>query len=128
MFEEYNPNPHGKRVGDCVVRALSKALDRSWSDTYISLCIEGYLQGDLPSANSVWDRLLIKHGFVRGTIPRECPVCYSVDDFASDHLTGVYVVGTGTHAVAVIDGTIYDAWQSSDEQPIYYYRKEKRDE
>lgn len=125
MVENYNPNPRGKRVGDCVVRALSKALDRSWNDTYISLCIEGYLQGDLPSANTVWDRFLLKQGYSRAIIPRECPVCYSVEDFAEDHPTGRYVVGTGTHAVAVIDGVIYDAWESSDEQPIYYYRKEE---
>lgn len=26
-FVYYNPNPQGKLVGDCVIRALSKALD-----------------------------------------------------------------------------------------------------
>ena len=29
MYIEYNPNPCGRRVGDCAVRAISKALD--WS-------------------------------------------------------------------------------------------------
>ena len=35
MYSYFNPNPHSKRVGDCVVRALSKATDKSWEDTYI---------------------------------------------------------------------------------------------
>jgi hypothetical protein len=35
-----------------------------------------------------------------------------------------FVIGTGTHAVAVIDGNIFDAWDSSHEIPQYYLEKE----
>lgn len=123
-WSEYNPNPKGKRVGDCVVRALTKAIGKSWQEIYVDLCIEGYVEADLPSANSVWDRYLIGNGFKRALIPSDCPKCYTVADFADAHPSGVYVVGTGTHAVAVIDGIIYDAWQSQNEQPIYFYYRE----
>ena len=34
MFEGYNPNPKGKNVDDCTVRAMSKALDQDWETTY----------------------------------------------------------------------------------------------
>ena len=27
MWIEYNPNPTGKQVGDCSIRAIAKALD-----------------------------------------------------------------------------------------------------
>lgn len=27
-FIQYNPNPRGNRVGDCVIRAISKATGR----------------------------------------------------------------------------------------------------
>lgn len=124
MWKEYNPNPKGKRVGDCVVRALSKALGMNWDDTYIALCVEGYLSCDLPSANAVWDRYLIKNGFKRYALSERCAECYTVRDFAEENPCGAFVVGTGTHAIAVIDGVIYDAWNSEDEQPIYYYCKE----
>ena len=30
MWEKYNPNPLSKLVGDCVIRALTKALDRTF--------------------------------------------------------------------------------------------------
>lgn len=28
MFQYYNPNPLGKQVGDCVIRAISKITER----------------------------------------------------------------------------------------------------
>lgn len=53
MWQQYNPNPNGARVGDCTVRAVSGALGQEWSDTFIGLCIEGMVLGDMPSANRV---------------------------------------------------------------------------
>ena len=31
MYVEYNPNPYNKRVDDCVVRGITKVLDRDWN-------------------------------------------------------------------------------------------------
>jgi hypothetical protein len=47
-----------------------------------------------------------------------------VEDFCRDNPEGTYVLGTGSHAIAVIDGNYYDAWDSGREQPMYYYRKD----
>ena len=33
MFVRYNPNPAGKNVGDCPVRAICKATGQGWHDT-----------------------------------------------------------------------------------------------
>ena len=99
MYSHYNPNPRGNRVGDCVVRAISKALDMSWEDTYIDLTIQGYIMGDLLSSNGVWGAYLKAKGFARNVIPENCPDCYTIEDFANEHREGVYVIGTGTHAV-----------------------------
>ena len=123
MFKYYNPNPMNKRVGDCVIRAISKALDLDWNDTYTALCLQGYVMSDLPSSNQIWGAFLRKQGFIRQVVPNECPDCYTVEDFCKDHPTGIYVLGTGSHAVAVVDGFYYDAWESGKEQPIYYYEK-----
>lgn len=123
MFQSYNPNPHGKHVGDCVIRALTKALDKEWHDIYIDLCIEGYISSDLPSGNYIWGRYLIKNGFKRDIISDECPDCYTIDDFCQEHPQGTFIVGTGTHAVCIKEGVIYDAWDSTGEQPIYFYYK-----
>lgn len=29
-FSYFNPNPEGKQVGDCTVRAIAKATGKSW--------------------------------------------------------------------------------------------------
>ena len=123
MYSHYNPNPNGNRVGDCVVRAVSKALDTTWEDAYIELTIKGYIMGDLLSSNVVWGSLLKEKGFDRDIVSADCPDCYTIEDFANEHPFGVYVIGTGTHAVCVVDGVIFDAWNSSEERPIYFYRK-----
>lgn len=123
MYEYYNPNPLGKNVSDCVVRAISKALDQSWETTYIELSLQGYLMGDLLNSNAVWSAYLKNKGFNRDIVSNDCPDCYTIDDFANEHPNGTFIVGTGTHAVAICDGVIYDAWQSENEQPIYFYYK-----
>jgi len=44
--------------------------------------------------------------------------------FCEDHPYGTYIVGTGTHAIACIDGNYYDTWDSGDESPLFYWKKE----
>lgn len=73
-----NPNPLGKKVGDCTIRAISLALDRTWDSVYAELCFYGFIFKDMPSTNSVWDSLLRDHGFKRYMIPDSCPECYTV--------------------------------------------------
>lgn len=120
-----NPNPHGLFVGDCVVRALSILLDQSWEKTYTDLTLQGFVSADMPSANHVWAAYLDGKGFSRETIPNTCPACYTVEEFAADHDKGRFLVATGSHVVAVIDGDYYDAWDSGKEVPAYYfYRKD----
>ena len=57
----FNPNPEGKRVGDCAVRALCKALGQDWEQVYTGLCLEGFALGDMPSADRVWGAYLRRH-------------------------------------------------------------------
>ena len=120
MYSYYNANPYKIRVGDCVIRAISKALNQSWEDTYIELCLLGYIMGDLPSSNAVWDNYLKTQGFVRDIVSADCPSCYTINDFCEEYPQGTYIIGTGTHAVCVIDSVLYDTWDSSGETPIYF--------
>lgn len=123
MYSYYNANPYKIRVGDCVIRAISKALNQPWEDTYIDLTIQGYLMGDLLSSNAVWGAYLKSKGFTRDIISNDCPECYTIEDFCNEHPKGTYIIGTGTHAVCIEDGCVFDTWNSSGETPIYYYYK-----
>ena len=124
-YTYYNPNPTGRSVGDCAVRALSKALDQTWEETYAGLAREGFIRGDLPNADSVWGPYLKARGFTRHFIPDDGLGAYTVSDFADDNPNGTFILSMpGRHVLAVVDGVLYDSWDSGGEIPVYYWTKE----
>lgn len=125
MWIEYNPNPVARRVGDCAVRAVAKALGVTWESAFAMIAANGYAMGDMPSSNSVWGAVLRQHGFYRHAIPNTCPDCYTAADFCADHPHGVFVLGFGDHVATVIDGDIYDSYDSSQFVPQYVWSKEE---
>lgn len=124
MWVKFNNNPMSRTVGDCAVRAVSLALGVDWEEAYNLISDAGYAMGDMPSSDSVWGAVLRQHGFYREAIPNSCPDCYTAADFAKDHPRGVYVLGFGGHVATIIDGNLYDSWNSMQEVPVYFwYRK-----
>lgn len=125
VFEEYNPNPVGRKVGDCAIRAIAKALNIDWETAFILVTANAYQMGDMPSSDSVWGAVLRENGFYKKAIPNYCPDCYTAEEFCYDHPEGVFVLGFGGHVATVVNGTLFDSWNSSQEIPIYYwYRKD----
>lgn len=49
VWREYNPNPAGRKVGDCSVRAVSAALGVDWETAYALMAVAGFNMGDMPS-------------------------------------------------------------------------------
>lgn len=124
-FVYRNPNPMKNLVGDCVIRGISILTNKPWEYVYIEIVTQGYNMYDMPSSNEVWGEYLKSQGFKRNIISNTCPECYSIRQFCKDHPYGKYLLATGTHVVAVIDGDYYDTWNSGDEVPIYYFSKEE---
>lgn len=126
MWKEYNPNPTGRRVGDCAVRAIAKALGVDWETAYGLISAAGYAMGDMPSSDSVWGAVLRQNGFYRAAIPNTCPDCYTVEEFCLDHPVGTFVVKSHNHVATVKDGILYDAFDSEMNVPYFYwYRKDE---
>ena len=123
MWKQCNPNPKGKYVGDCTVRAISLATDKPWHEVFFGLALQGAVMCDMPSANAVTTAYLRSNGFRRRTIPETCPECYTIKDFCNEHRQGVFIIGTGSHFVAVIDGQYCDSWDSGNESPVYYFER-----
>ena len=123
MFIYCNPNPAKRLVGDCVIRAISILKDQSWEKTYDEITAKGRDLYDMPSSNSVWDAYLKDSGYIKKILPNTCPECYTVTDFCWGYPHGEYLLATGTHAVAVINGDYYDTWDSGNESVMYYYER-----
>ena len=117
-----NENPHGILVDDCVIRAISTATGQDWDKIYIDLMLEGFEHKNWGNFNAIWWNYLQNKGYKREIIPNTCPLCYTLKDFVKDHPHGVYIVGDGSHAVAVVDGYYIDTFDSGNISVLYYFR------
>lgn len=127
MWVEFEGNPCGTDEDDCAVRMLCIILDIDWDTAYMMLANMGMMMCKLMNHNAVISAILRQNGFYKRTIPDSCPDCYNVIDFCEDHPNGTYVLGTGRHVVAVIDGDYIDSFDSGNDIPIYYYYRHDED-
>lgn len=138
-FIYFNDNPYGLHVGDCVIRAISTALNYNWFMVHDELSFLSRKMADMPSSNRVWKTYLEELGYKETMIENTCPRCLTVHQFCQDHPYGSYILSTceykkansiivtGTHVVAVIDGKYYDTWDSGGDIPLsYFYVSERR--
>lgn len=121
MWVKVNANPGKRRVGDCVVRAISVATGKPWLRVYDDLYRVGREAFDMPSSNTVWGFYLYRLGFKPFVLPDACPQCLTVKDFCKHFPEGAYIIGTGSHAIAVIDGDYFDTFDSGGLVPSYFF-------
>ena len=127
MWIKFNNNPVRPEggAGDCAIRAISKALEISWEKAYVMLSLNGFLMGEIMNADQVIGSVLRQHGFVREIIPNTCPDCFTVADFCEENPEGIFVVKSQDHVATVVDGVLFDSWDSSMNTPIYVWRKDE---
>ena len=125
MWKRFQNNPKNLNVGDCVIRAISASTGMDWYTIHKALCDLSAEMADWPNADRVWWAFMEQIGFAKKRLVDRCPDCYTVKQFCADNpqLTGI--LATGTHVIAVGEGGNYfDTWDSGDEVPIYYWRRE----
>ena len=123
MWVRANPNPCRQEEPDCVVRAIAIATGQSWDTVHWDLCRLSHERCTMPSVNWLWELYLKRYGFEKFLLPETCPTCTTVREFCKRFPKGTYIIGTGTHAVACIDGDYLDAWDSGGEVGTYFFRK-----
>ena len=124
MYIKLNVNPVCRRGDDCTVRAIATALDKTWEQVYVDLCVYGLKEYDMPSSNHVWGAYLLDKGWKRKMVPNSCPLCYTVKQFADEHPEGRYILALHGHVVACVNGCYMDSWDSGLEPVVYYWEKE----
>jgi len=125
MYEYYNPNPFQRNTGDCTQRALAKALGIDWDMASVILADKAIKMGYTADDKHVFSAVLKENGFDRFAIPNTCPDCYTADVFCREFFKGTYVLGFGNHVATVIDGVLYDTWDSRNEVPHFYWQKKE---
>ncbi len=123
MWIKANPNPEGKQVPDCVIRAICIVLNKPWLEVSDELYF-GFARREysVTCDDNIWGHYLYSLGFEPFLLPMSCPKCTTINEFTKMYPKGTYIIGTGKHAVAVIDGNYYDSWDSGNEIPSFFWR------
>lgn len=119
----YNPNPRGRFVGDCVIRAVCKVTHQDWRTVHADLSDLSDEMCNNMCADEVWGEYLLQRGFTRHSVRNTCPYCYTVRRFCEDHPYGHHMLKTSGHVVAVINGNYYDTFDSGNDAVMYYLSK-----
>lgn len=130
MFEFYNPNPSYKKrkngkwkKPDCVLRALSKALDLSWEETFKVTVEEALKQFTVQNDNDVYKAILLRNGYEYHAVPAGRKP--TVNEFAEEHPNDMCVLSVANHLVYADSGKFYDTgdWSGSCKVYSYYIKK-----
>ena len=126
-FIYFNANPHNRMGGDCVVRAISTALDMPWETTVRELTEFGIKHGYVLNDKKCYEKYLATKGWIKHKQPRKDDNTKLTGEEWCEHITHTskyHRVGNiicnigGHHAVAIIpvDDTykVHDIWDSSD--------------
>lgn len=124
MYIKQNMNPKNKKVADCVVRAICKALGKTWEEVYRDLCEIGFKLKAMPNDKAAYQKYLTQNNFVR------IPVVVSkgstrpkVAEFAKEQPAGTYLLEIAHHIVVVIDGSYFDTWDCGAKSLYGYWKK-----
>lgn len=112
-YVKYNCNPKNKITNDCVVRAISLAIGKSWEDVYKDLAEQGIKKGLMVNDRNNWKYYLKRLGYKMEKMPKKLnnkryTVEEFVDDIAENNLT--YILKIASHLTVVINKKLYDTW------------------
>ena len=111
MFIEHNQNPNNDNIDDCVIRAISFALDIPYWDVFDELCEINDSKYPDSALNTfpVFNTYLDQKGLECRWFNKKLTVKQFSDGF--DEGTALLLVNG--HMTVIKDGDIYDTWNPS---------------
>lgn len=121
-FRFYNANPKNRIGGDCVIRAICTALNQSWEQTVREMTELGIKEGRVLNDQSLFPKYLEKKGWKKMPQPRKDDgtkytgkeFCEEVREYPFNYPASIIANIGGHHTVAIIDGRVWDIWDSTD--------------
>ena len=127
-FHWSNLNPKGQRAGDCVIRAISAFLHRSWEITYSELAERGIKHGYLVNDDDNYQAFLAEKGFMKKKQPRRGDGSkYTAEQFCKEIAEPgkVYLLRLAHHLTYVgPDCKIWDTWDCGFKSVGNYWESE----
>ena len=104
IYRYYQPNDKDTKDNhsDCVIRALTKVLDKEWLATFDDLLPYARDMQCMPSERRCYEEYLFDNGFAyQGISNRKGSKRPTVESFVKDHKQGNYLVNVANHVVAI---------------------------
>ena len=127
-FTYYDANPKHKKTGDCVIRALATAMNKSWDEVLTDLYKYAMKYKQMLNDDILYKKYLKDQGWVMLKQPRKydntkytgkefCAelhegTCFKIDGHEFAKWDNIIAHIGGHHMVAIIDGKITDTWNS----------------
>ena len=114
-WREYNPNPKGKNIGDCTLRAYCAAFNISWEEAFD--IASGIAKENASMIQYVAEKVLLEHfeckvsdEYNKKTVKAKERI--TVAEFAETHPYGTYILHIRGHLVTLRNGEYWDSWDS----------------
>ncbi|MBQ7257800.1 MAG: hypothetical protein IJS60_08920 [Abditibacteriota bacterium] len=121
QYVYYQPNKHA--TTDCAIRALTKALDMPWKQTFLETiphCLE--LQ-EVPNSKVIIDKVLTENGWKwQGIKVKSGNMRPTIGSW---NKKGEYVFRLASHVAYVKDLKLYDIWDCRNKAIYGYWYKIK---
>ena len=128
-YKYYQPNKKDLKdtTGDCVVRALTKVMEKTWLEVFDELIPYARELQTMPSDKKCYKVYLENNGFeYSGISNKKGSKRPTVKSFAQNNKSGTFCLRVAGHIVAVVDGTYYDTWDSGECCLYGYWKKQER--
>lgn len=119
-FHFYNANPHNRFTTDCVIRAISTALEIDYNTVVMEMAELQCRTGFDTSEKTAINKYLSNKGWVKhNQLKKEDNTKYTGKEFckllrAENNNKNIIANIGGHHIVAIINNKVYDTWNSTD--------------
>lgn len=125
-YKYYQPNKKDikDKYGDCVVRALTKVMNKTWIEVFDELYTYAVDIQCMPNDKQCYEAYLKDNGFeYHGISNKKGSKRPTVESFTKEHKVGTFFLNVANHVVSVVDGMYYDTWDSGQCCLYGYYEK-----
>lgn len=123
-FHNFNANPRNKITTDCVIRALSTAMERPYNEVYEELFKFSLKCGLMLNDHKCYEKYLEAQGWIKHSQPRKddntkytgkqfCKWIQDSYEYAIGITQPIIAHIGGHHIVAIMDGKVNDTWDST---------------
>ena len=119
-FNKHNENPKGNKTGDCSIRAIAFATNKSWRQVFEELY-------ELARINywGISNIETLEHQLCEFEMIVPKVIKGSKRPKVKDFTKGTYILRLANHITCVKDGVLYDTWDCR-EKAVYRYWEVKQ--